>query len=119
MADDLCHGFLVQARGTKIFTLVAPDEWRSMYPRPDRPELSRVDYEAACDNGPNGADERAQRPRFFETQRWRVEVREGDALYTPPFWWHHVETAADGPAASVLVPFDPRADEPVHVCHLR
>ena len=122
---DLCHGFLAGVVGSKVFTLVSPDAWRSMYPRPDRPELSRVDYEAAREGEKSEArrEELRRRPKFFDESATRclcrVEVRPGDVLYTPPFWWHHVETAKDGPAVSVLVPFDPRADEPTHVCHLR
>ena len=48
---------------------------------------------------------------------WSVELGPGDVLYTPPFWWHHVRTHDDGPALSVLVPFDPEADEAPHPCH--
>ena len=33
------------------------------------------------------------------------------------FWWHHVSTDGDGPALSVLVPFDMSPEEPVHPAH--
>ena len=143
---DLCHGFLAGVHGTKTFTLVEPDEWRSMYPRPERPELARIDLEAAFEDEhtDRGREERRRHPRFFggdaPTLR-RVVIEPGDVLYTPPYWWHHVETSADGPAVSVhvpcapclactrsprrhdspqvLVPFDPELREPVHVCHQR
>ena len=59
------------------------------------------------------------RPKFVDATRLEVTVHEGDILYTPPFWWHHVETSADAAAVSVLIPFDMRADEATHVCHLR
>ena len=115
---DLCHGWLIGVRGVKTFTLVHPDEHRCMYSgHNERPELSKIDYEAwrAGDE-----QERSRHPKFAHAVRRTVEVHEGDALYTPPFHWHHVETSAsDGPAVSVLVPFDPRPDEPVHVSHLR
>ena len=113
---DLCHGFLAGVRGRKTFTLVHPDEHRCMHARPGRPELSRVDYEAMSEGD---AEEHRRHPRFAEATLLSVEVDEGDVLYTPPFWWHHVETAGCGPAVSVLVPFDPLPDEPIHVCHLR
>lgn len=91
-----------------------------MYPRPDRPELSRVDYEAAQQGSTSaaGLEEAARRPRFQEVEPLTVDVNEGDVLYTPPFWWHHVATAAEAPAISVLVPFDPEPHEPTHPCHL-
>jgi len=41
---DLCHGLLVQIRGIKRFTYIHPDDSRHVYQRPDRPEVSRVDY---------------------------------------------------------------------------
>ena len=120
---DLCHGFLAGVVGVKAFTLVSPEDYRCMYPRPDRPELSRVDYEAMrlSETSEAGREERERRPRFeHATSLCVVHVHAGDVLYTPPFWWHHVETVeAHGPAVSVLVPFDPRDDESIHVCHMR
>ena len=117
---DLCHGFLAGVIGTKVFTLVEPDDFRSMYPRSDQPELSRVDFDAARGDEREAEAEHALHPKFLGVTLRRVTVAPGDVLYTPPFWWHHVETVAEGgPAASVLVPFDPRDDEPMHVCHMR
>ena len=87
----------------------------------ERPELSRVDLEAMRegDATPAGAEERRKHPRFADATLLSVTVEPGDCLYTPPFWWHHVETGGEGPAVSVLVPFDPEPHEPTHVCHLR
>ena len=105
---DLCHGFLVQIFGTKTFTLVPPSQWKCMYPRDGAPELSSIDFEAwreLC--GPVEAiSERRRHPKFDGAELRTVTVGPGDVLYTPPFWWHHVETACDSPAVSVLVPFD-------------
>jgi len=57
-------------------------------------------------------------PCFAEATAWHATLSPGDVLYTPPYYWHHVETA-DEAALSVLVPFDPSAEEPVHACHFR
>ena len=49
---------------------------------------------------------------------WHAEVRPGDVLYTPPYHWHHVETGHESSALSVLVPWDPTAEEPAPACML-
>ena len=118
---DLCHGFLVGVRGTKRITYYCPDDYRSLYARTEQPELSTVDLDAwrqgeATEAGQN---ERRAHPRFAEATAWHAELRPGDVLYTPPYWWHHVETTAEAAALSVLVPFDPRPEERVHACHFR
>jgi len=53
-----------------------------------------------------------------EAAAWHAEVRPGDVLYTPPYHWHHVETGHDSSALSVLVPWDPTAEEPAPACML-
>lgn len=109
---DLCHGFLVQVLGTKTFTFVDPEQWRCLYPRGTNPELSSVDFERWRGRYGTEAAELEQRrhPRFARARLQTVTLYPGDALYTPPYWWHHVETVT-GPAASVLVPFDQSASE--------
>jgi uncharacterized RmlC-like cupin family protein len=84
-----------------------------MYRRDDAPELSNVDLDAwRCGEGVAAGDaERRLHPRFGRAVHRVVELRPGDVLYTPPFCWHHVETTADGPAVSVLVPFDQTQEE--------
>ena len=116
---DLCHGFLVGVRGVKEVTYFAPGDYGALYARPEQPELSTVDLEAwrQGDATAAGRAERVRHPRFAEATAWRATLRPGDVLYTPPFWWHHVRTHDDGPALSVLVPFDPEADEAPHPCH--
>lgn len=118
---DLCHGFLVGVRGTKRVTYFAPDDFALVYPRDEQPELATVDLEAWREGlgTAAGRAEHAAHPAFAEATAWHAELRPGDVLYTPPYWWHHVETTDDAPALSVLVPFDPTADEPMHACHFR
>ena len=121
---DLCHGFLVGVRGTKHITYYPPEDYRALYPRPEQPELAQVDLDLwrqgqGAEATEAGRAERAAHPRFADATAWHAVLAPGDVLYTPPFHWHHVETAADEAAVSVLVPFDPRADEPVHACHFR
>jgi hypothetical protein len=119
---DLCHGLLVGVIGKKMVSYFGGaaysdqdevDYSRCMYRRDDAPELSNVDFDAwRCGAGvPAGDAERRRHPRFSRAVHRLVELRPGDVLYTPPFCWHHVETTADGPAVSVLVPFDQTQEE--------
>jgi len=118
---DLCHGFLVQLVGRKTFHFVEPEQWRCLYPREHSPELASLDFERW--RGARGAEaerlERQRHARFARARVHSVTLEPGDVLYTPPYWWHHVETSPSGPAASVLVPFDQSdAERAVHnVCH--
>jgi hypothetical protein len=118
---DLCHGFLVGVLGVKRITYYSPDDFGGLYAREQQPELSTVDLEAWREGEATeaGRAERAVHPRFAEATAWHCELHPGDILYTPPYHWHHVETAAEQAALSVLVPFDPAPDEPVHACHFR
>ena len=118
---DLCHGFLVGVLGVKAVTYFSPDDYGALDARPEQPELSTVDLEAwrQGDASAAGRAERSRHARFAEATAWHAELRPGDVLYTPPFWWHHVETTAEAAALSVLVPFDPAPEEPVHPCHFR
>jgi len=128
---DLCHGFLAGVRGAKHFTYFSPDDFRALNPRPEQADLSHaltMDLEAArqlsrkidawrhrasaAQPGPAEAEER----RMVEALAWHASVEPGDVLYSPPYWWHHVATGEEEAALSVLVPFDPSADEPLHEC---
>jgi hypothetical protein len=84
-----------------------------MYPRDLSPELSQVDFESwrgRC--GPEAASRERQRyPNFERAELRSVTLRPGDVIYTPPYWWHHVETSEEVAAVSVLVPFDQSKEE--------
>lgn len=139
---DLCHGFLAGVLGTKHFTYFSPEDFRSLYPRAAEPytleaglryatELSQhVDawqhrewaearQEARPAESPEACGEAAEQRIRAESSAWHATVLPGDVLYTPPYWWHHVVTSeSEGAALSVLVPFDPTPEEPLHNCHL-
>jgi hypothetical protein len=102
-------------RGVKTFTIFHKDDFRAMYQRSDRPELSRVNLDAWY---AGDADERDRFPDFEDATPLTFTLYPGDMIYTPPFFWHHVRTHDGEPAISVLVPFDLDAEEPVHVSHL-
>jgi hypothetical protein len=85
---DWWHSFLIQARGSKRYTLVHPLDAASL--QSTWQDGERYDLSPA--------------PEFsVAAQRdWRGEVRyegvlqAGEILYIPPFWVHEVETLTDG-----------------------
>lgn len=133
---DLCHGFLVGVLGTKHFTYYSPEDFRAIFPRsashgmPLADALAQDLEQAAqlseqIDERWRGAGaelevEGARKPpmQTAEAAAWHAEVRPGDVLYTPPYFWHHVETEDSLSALSVLVPWDPTAEEPAPDCML-
>lgn len=113
---DLCHGFLVQIVGRKRWTLFSPDDYRLLYPSSSidpNPLSSQVSIEQWY---AGDASQRARFPKVADAEPYHVDLEPGDIMYTPPFWWHHVETVE--PSISVLLPWDKRPDEPVHPCAL-
>jgi len=107
---DVCHGFLIQAVGTKTFTLFHPDDFRKLYRREDRPEISRVDLDDV---------DLDAFPDFADATPMTVTLQPGDVLYTPPFFWHHVRSSAlvvGEPVISFLVPFD--IDDKIDTKHI-
>ena len=114
---DLCHGLLTQVEGSKRVLLAAPTDTRSLYPRGQHSGLngntSRVDLARWV------ADEASQRrdfPNVCNADIYEVLLGPGDTLYTPPFWWHHVETLGGAASVSVLLAFDPTPAESTHPC---
>ena len=57
----------------------------------------------------NGGLRNTDHPQVAEVQWSAAELTPGDVLYTPPGWWHHVETTS--PSVSVLAPADPAPGE--------
>ena len=109
---DLCHGFLASVVGAKRVTLFPPQDtlylYRAARSAPN-PNSSRVNWEEWRDGV---ADERRRFPKVAEASPLQVTVAAGEALYTPPGWWHTVEGAT--PTVAVLLPFDMSPDETLH-----
>eukprot|EP00937_MAST-01D_sp_MAST-1D-sp2_P006266 g6266.t1 len=109
---DLCHGLLACVEGTKRVTLFPPSDTLYLYraARDDpNPNSSRVHWERWRDGV---GSERARFPKMAEASPVVVSLSAGQALYTPPGWWHTVEGLT--PTVAVLLPFDMTAAESLH-----
>eukprot|EP00415_Alexandrium_ostenfeldii_P000512 UN0512 len=83
---DLQPNLHVQLTGRKRFILFPPEDWPHLYPFPVHHDLDRrsmVDLDS-----PNTDDH----PNWKGAHGHVVELGPGDALYIPPFWWHHVQS---------------------------
>jgi lysine-specific demethylase 8 len=101
---DRCHGLLSQIYGRKKVTLISPKYTQDVYPHDShstRAHCSRVNL-LKWDEG--DIDQVTKYPRFGRAKRIEVVLEKGDILYTPPGWWHHVESVTA--SVSVTVPFD-------------
>jgi hypothetical protein len=81
MHFDVPDNLYVVIRGKKRFTLVPPrDSWKV---HPHALWTGRAQYAQVDPERPEAF------PRYAGAHPWVAELGEGDALYIPPFWWHH------------------------------
>jgi len=83
---DLQPNLHVQLTGRKRFILFPPDEWVNLYPFPVHHDLDRramVDLDSP---------DSCRFPNWVKARGYHVELGPGDALYIPPYWWHHVQS---------------------------
>ncbi|MGH8235329.1 MAG: cupin-like domain-containing protein [Rhodanobacteraceae bacterium] len=87
---DSQHNVACVVCGTRRFTLFPPEQLPNLYVGP-------------LDFAPTGAaismarldrpdDPRYPRLKFALTSAQVADLHEGDAIYIPPLWWHHVES---------------------------
>merc|ERR1712217_936621 len=83
---DLQPNIHVQLSGRKRFIIFPPEDWPYLYPFPVHHDLDRrsqVNFDAPED---------ALTPLWKGAHGHVVELEPGDALYIPPYWWHHVQS---------------------------
>lgn len=109
---DAWHGVLCQVRGRKRVTLFAPEDTDNMYPRKQEDGMNMHTSElvleklylpgcpAAASADEADADYMSKYPLAKTITPYTVDLEPGDALYIPPFWWHHVASLD----ASISVP---------------
>jgi jumonji domain-containing protein 7 len=83
--NDSYHNLNAQVRGRKTFLLFAPEQHPYLYVEQHTPHcwVSRLD--------PLKPDLHAF-PRFKEAAAIEVSLAEGEILFIPKFWWHHVRS---------------------------
>jgi hypothetical protein len=103
---DAWHGVLCQVRGRKRVTMFSPEDTDNMYPRKQEDGmnmhtselvLEKLDLPGGSPAAAGDEGTEAERAAYMEKYPlakditpYTVDLEPGDALYIPPFWWHHV-----------------------------
>lgn len=90
--QDLFHNFYTMVKGTKRITLYAP--YAPVYPNS---RFSKLPNHAQVD--PEKPDYK-QFPNFKHAVPYIVELKAGETLFIPPFWWHHLRNIEESIAVS-------------------
>lgn len=73
------HTQITQVYGSKTFIMYPPDQTPYMYPYPDNPKFSQINF---------SNPDYEQFPLFREATPIEVTVNEGETLLFPSGWWH-------------------------------
>ncbi len=90
--QDLFHNFYTMVKGTKRITLYAP--YAPVYPNS---RFSKLPNHAQVD--PEKPDYK-QFPNFKHAHPIVIELKAGETLFIPPFWWHHLRNLEESIAVS-------------------
>lgn len=82
---DPKHNLLAQVVGEKRILLYSPDESEKLYPH----EGSMLNNTAQV-NPEKPSYETF--PRYKAAKAWECHLQQGEMLYIPPKWWHHVRS---------------------------
>jgi len=92
---DMYYNFFVQLRGKKKFILFPPSDFRRLYLHP----LHHPGYRQ-CQINLTEPDFR-RFPSLMQAGAYEVILDEGEVLYLPPMWFHHVEALNASISANV------------------
>ncbi|KAF9356131.1 hypothetical protein BGX26_005681 [Mortierella sp. AD094] len=126
---DRCHGILIQLVGRKRFVVFSHEDVNNLYPYdgitgPGHASKVRglghcfpFSGSSAAKEDPhikeNMTEVLERWPKVKNADPWVIDLEPGDALYTPPGFWHEV-TSVDN-SISVTVAWDMNASELKHV----
>ncbi|KAF8939981.1 hypothetical protein BGZ58_008141 [Dissophora ornata] len=108
---DRCHGILVQLVGRKRFVVFSHEDTNNLYPYDGITGPGHASKDIHLME--NTAEVLERWPKVKNTDPWIIDLEPGDALYTPPGFWHEV-TSADN-SISVTIAWDMDASELQHV----
>jgi hypothetical protein len=79
-----CHNLNAQVTGTKECLLIAPDDLPGIYPY----LLGGSNPAHNCSQVDVDAPDLERFPAFAQVPGWRAEIRAGDLLFIPAWWFH-------------------------------
>jgi hypothetical protein len=97
--NDLQDNLLHMVRGSKTVILFAPNQTQYLYERRD---IARTETRVSPVD-PTAPDYKTH-PLFAQAQRREVTVAQGQVLFIPALWWHHV--TSHGPSIAVNIWWD-------------
>jgi [protein]-arginine 3-hydroxylase / protease len=83
---DRSENFFMMVHGRKQWIMVPPEDSAAVYFPSPQLSSSVVHFSPVDAEHPD----LARFPRFAEARKFHVTVEQGDVLYTPAGWWHHV-----------------------------
>jgi lysine-specific demethylase 8 len=88
MHYDHAHNMTAQILGSKRWVFYPPSRGKRMYPYDSEAQLAHFSRA----NSQTRLRDDAQFPLLRKLRGYEAIVTEGDLLYVPPGWWHHVYT---------------------------
>lgn len=98
---DLPHNLNTVIRGEKEFILFHPRESKNLYPYAPWSRFGALNSRVRLDEIDDAF------PRAHLARYWRVVVREGETIYVPPFFWHHVRSRGESVAVNIWFHTEP------------
>lgn len=92
---DAANNFFMQMYGTKRFTIFSPFDTENLYPNAVNSRMAHLSL-VNLDN-PNFEEH----PRLKQSRPLQFEVRAGETLYLPAFWWHQVSSPLTSASVSI------------------